>query len=43
MDSEGYEDADKMSSLSQGQWMIWMAQSIAPKRGMVYSLAICTD
>ena len=28
-----YVDAEMMSSKLQGQWMIWMAQWIAPKRG----------
>lgn len=28
------KDADKMSSLVQGQWMIWMAQWICPNRSM---------
>ena len=31
-----FEDADKMSSLLQGQWMIWMAEWISPKRGTLF-------
>ena len=30
-------DAEMMSSKLQGQWLIWMAQWIAPKRGMYLS------
>lgn len=30
---KNFVDADKMSSSLQGQWMIFMAQWIAPKRG----------
>ena len=39
-DADIHGNAEMMSSRLQGQWMIWMAEWIAPKRGQFSKIGL---